>query len=163
MGWFNHHLDTLFAFDMHFISILTRYMYTSCFMVTVQGWATRYHPPSFHCWEFGTERWGKREGPSQDPQGGWKGEKDQLSLPSKSMEFPGSPNRWDRWFIITQLAIYTTYILPIGWLYATYHLLRGNSIDSVFFFNYQWIVWYFLMMFLDIHEELFDVFCSWVI
>ena len=27
--------------------------------------------------------------------------------------------------------LYTTYILPIGWLYATYHLLRepGNSID----------------------------------
>ena len=27
--------------------------------------------------------------------------------------------------------LYTTYILPIGWLYATYHLVRepGNSID----------------------------------
>ena len=36
-----------------------------------------------------------------------------------------------RWYIITQLAVYTTYILPIGLLYATYHLLRepGNSID----------------------------------
>ena len=28
-----------------------------------------------------------------------------------------------RWHIITQLAVYTTYILPIGWLYATYRLL----------------------------------------
>ena len=34
-------------------------------------------------------------------------------------------------YIITQLAVYTTYILPIGWLYATYHLLRepGTSIE----------------------------------
>ena len=34
-------------------------------------------------------------------------------------------------YIITQLAVYTTYILPIGWLYATYHLLRepGSSIE----------------------------------
>ena len=29
-----------------------------------------------------------------------------------------------RYPIITQLAVYTTYILPIGWLYITYHLLR---------------------------------------
>ena len=36
-----------------------------------------------------------------------------------------------RWYIITQLAVSTTYILPIGWLYITYHLLRepGNSIE----------------------------------
>ena len=27
-----------------------------------------------------------------------------------SMEFPGSLNGWDRWYIITQLAVYTTYI-----------------------------------------------------
>ena len=34
-----------------------------------------------------------------------------------------------RWYISPQLAVYTTYILPIGWLYITYHLLRepGNS------------------------------------
>ena len=34
-----------------------------------------------------------------------------------------------RYHIITQLAIYTAYILPIGELYGTYHLLRepGNS------------------------------------
>ena len=30
------------------------------------------------------------------------------------MEFPGSLNRW----------LYTTYILPSGGLYATYHLFR---------------------------------------
>ena len=37
-----------------------------------------------------------------------------------------------RWYIIPQLAVYTTYILPIGWLYATYHLLREpvNSIEK---------------------------------
>ena len=37
-----------------------------------------------------------------------------------------------RYHIIPQLAVYTTYILPIGWLYGTYHLLRepGNSIDT---------------------------------
>ena len=29
-----------------------------------------------------------------------------------------------RWHIITQLAIYKWYMLPIGWLYVTYHLLR---------------------------------------
>ena len=29
-----------------------------------------------------------------------------------------------RWHIIPQLAVYTTYILPSGGLYATYHLLR---------------------------------------
>ena len=36
-----------------------------------------------------------------------------------------------RWYITPQLAVYTTYILAIGWLYVTYHLLRepGNSID----------------------------------
>ena len=28
-----------------------------------------------------------------------------------------------RWHIIPQLAVYTTYILPSGGLYATYHLL----------------------------------------
>ena len=36
-----------------------------------------------------------------------------------------------RYHIIPQLAVYT-FILPIGWLYGTYHLLRepGNSIDK---------------------------------
>ena len=29
---------------------------------------------------------------------------------NKSMGFPGSLNRWDRWYKITQLAVYTTYI-----------------------------------------------------
>ena len=29
-----------------------------------------------------------------------------------------------RWHIIHQLVVYTTYILPSGGLYATYHLLR---------------------------------------
>ena len=38
-----------------------------------------------------------------------------------------------RWYIITQVAVYTTYILPIGPLYATYHLSRepGNSIEYI--------------------------------
>ena len=39
--------------------------------------------------------------------------------------------------------LYTTYILPIGWLYGTYHLLRepGNSIDKgiTFFCFLVWI------------------------
>ena len=39
------------------------------------------------------------------------------------MVVSGSPKRWDRWHIIPQLAVYTTYILPSGGLYATYHLL----------------------------------------
>ena len=39
-----------------------------------------------------------------------------------------SPN-WQ--YIPLMYHLYTAYILPIGWLYATYHLLRepGNSID----------------------------------
>ena len=32
-----------------------------------------------------------------------------------------------RYHIIPQLAVYTTYILPIGWLYITYHLFREQS------------------------------------
>ena len=46
----------------------------------------------------------------------------------KSMEFL-VPLIGGRYHIITQLAVCTTYILPIGWLYGTYHLLRepGNS------------------------------------
>ena len=35
----------------------------------------------------------------------------------------GSRKRWDWWHIIPQLAVFTTYILPSGGLYATYHLL----------------------------------------
>ena len=34
------------------------------------------------------------------------------------------PVEGGRWHIIPQLAVYTTYILPSGGLYATYHLLR---------------------------------------
>ena len=33
------------------------------------------------------------------------------------------PLKGGRWHIIPQLAVYTTYILPSGGLYATYHLL----------------------------------------
>ena len=33
------------------------------------------------------------------------------------------PLKGGRWHIIPQLAVYTTYILPFGGLYATYHLL----------------------------------------
>ena len=36
------------------------------------------------------------------------------------------PPKGGRWHIIPQLAVYTTYILPSGGLYATYHLL-GES------------------------------------
>ena len=42
--------------------------------------------------------------------------------------FRGSLNRWDRWYIIPQLAIYTTYIPTIGsicHLYTTYILPIG--------------------------------------
>ena len=48
----------------------------------------------------------------------------------------GSLNWWDRWYLITQLAVYTTYIPLIycllGGLYPTYHPLRepGNSIET---------------------------------
>ena len=38
--------------------------------------------------------------------------------------FLGSRRKWDRWHIIPQVAVYTTYILPSGGSYATYHLLR---------------------------------------
>jgi len=57
-----------------------------------------------------------------------------LCVAFHSIAVSGSLNRWDRWYIIPQLAVYTTYILPIGWLYTTYHLLRepGNSIDPLF-------------------------------
>ena len=49
----------------------------------------------------------------------------------------------NRWYVIYNHEIgsisdlYTTYILPIGWLYATYHLLRepGNSIDMCSWVN----------------------------
>ena len=34
------------------------------------------------------------------------------------------PSIGGRYHIIPQLAVYTTYILPIGWLYITYHPLR---------------------------------------
>ena len=42
------------------------------------------------------------------------------------------PLKGGRYHIIPQLAVYTTYILPIGWLCGTYHLLRepGNSIEN---------------------------------
>ena len=41
------------------------------------------------------------------------------------------PLKGGRYHIIPQLAVYTTYILPIGWLYITYHLLRETAIDSM--------------------------------
>ena len=54
--------------------------------------------------------------------------------------FPPNLHRWDRYHIIPQLAVYTTYCItyipliycPIGWLYITYHLLREpeTAIDS---------------------------------
>ena len=69
------------------------------------------------------------------------------------MEFPGSLNRWDRYHIITQLAIYKWHvnvckwdILPIGGLYGTSHLLREpeTTIDQMlnawYIFTYLWQV-----------------------
>ena len=43
------------------------------------------------------------------------------------------PIKGGRWHIIPQLAVYTTYILPSGRLYATYHLLREpeTTIDQL--------------------------------
>ena len=48
------------------------------------------------------------------------------------MVVSGSPKRWDRWHIIPQLAVYTTYILPSGGVYGTYHLIGEpeTTIDS---------------------------------
>ena len=45
-----------------------------------------------------------------------------------SMVVSGSPKRWDRWHSPSpnwqeKYHLYTTYILPSGRLYATYHLL----------------------------------------
>ena len=51
--------------------------------------------------------------------------------PEKPMVIFGSLNRWDRWYTITQSAVYTAYIFPSGGLYATYHLLgvtRNNPL-----------------------------------
>ena len=56
----------------------------------------------------------------------------------RSMEFPGSLNRWDRYHIIPELAVYTTYIPLVvlaNWVIIWYrsHLLRepGNSIEKM--------------------------------
>ena len=49
---------------------------------------------------------------------------DFLKVTKQSMVVSGSPNRWDRWYIITQLAIYTTYIPIIGNIFI-YHPI-GN-------------------------------------
>ena len=48
------------------------------------------------------------------------------------------PVKGGRWYIIPQLAIYTTYILPSGGLYATYHLLGEpeTTIEYVGAHNY---------------------------
>ena len=44
------------------------------------------------------------------------------------------PLKGGRWHIIPQLAVYTTYILPSGGLYATYHLLGEpeTTIECIF-------------------------------
>ena len=40
----------------------------------------------------------------------------------------GSLNRWDRWHVITQLAIYTTYILVVGFKYFWFFIpIWGNG------------------------------------
>ena len=48
-----------------------------------------------------------------------------------------------RYHIIPQLAVYTTYRLPIGWLYITYHLVREpeTAIEFVFCLVFVWHVW----------------------
>ena len=51
-----------------------------------------------------------------------------------SIAVSGSLNGWDRWYIITQLAvvlplIYHLYILPIGRLYATKPTNEGNQVS----------------------------------
>ena len=46
-----------------------------------------------------------------------------------SMEFPGSLNRWDRYHIITQLAVYTTYIPLIYCLLGDYIREPETAID----------------------------------
>ena len=45
------------------------------------------------------------------------------------------PLKGGRWHIIPQLAVYTTYILPSGGLYATYHLLGEpeTTIDYIIY------------------------------
>ena len=60
----------------------------------------------------------------------------------KSMDFPGSLNRWDRYHIMPQLAVYTTYIIYTTYIYCLlgdsiyhrYHQLKGTietrKIDS---------------------------------
>ncbi len=44
------------------------------------------------------------------------------------------PVKGGRWHIISQLAVYTTYILPSGSLHATYHPLQEpeKSIDPMY-------------------------------
>ena len=44
------------------------------------------------------------------------------------------PLKGGRWHLIPQLAVYTTYTLPSGGLYATYHLLGEpeTTLDSLF-------------------------------
>ena len=55
--------------------------------------------------------------------------------PKTSMVVSGSLNRWDRWYIITQLAVYTPYIPLIvlaNWVIICYrsHLFSGNNRNS---------------------------------
>ena len=73
-----------------------------------------------------------------------------IGLNTPKRKFDSSSNHWFSWGfreginLISQIfqtldstnwQYTTTYILPIGWLYGTYHLLRepGNSIDSTHF------------------------------
>ena len=43
------------------------------------------------------------------------------------MEFPGSLNRWDRYHIIPQLAVYTTYIWCVVWVNVYVAFYPGKS------------------------------------
>ena len=69
-------------------------------------------------------------------QKAWSREPNGPTDNSTSIAVSGSLNRWDRWYIITQLAVYTTYtplIVLANWMIIRYrsHLLRepGNSIE----------------------------------
>ena len=69
-------------------------------------------------------------------EGGWFNHQLEKQIPKLYQWSFLVPLIGGRWYIITQLAIYKWYILPIGWLYITYHLLGEpeTNIDySVFF------------------------------
>ena len=71
-------------------------------------------------------------------RGRWPERSQALGSASSQWIFQLPPKRWDRDYITPQKAIYKWYILPIGWLYATYHLSGepettiDQAVESVF-------------------------------